>query len=95
MLVDVWLLVVGLSVCLLLVACYVVDMWLFGVVVVLFGCVCGIGDVFGMYCVLVGVWYECMVGWLSVWYVWCDGCCLVVLVVVCCGCWCCCWCYWC
>ena len=34
MLVDCWCMVVGLSVCLLLVACCCVDMWLFGVVMV-------------------------------------------------------------
>ena len=66
MLVDCLLLVVDVSVCLLLVVIYCVELWLFGVVVVLFGCVGGIGDVFGLYLLLVGVWYECMVGWLVV-----------------------------
>ena len=66
MLVDVWLLVVDVSVCLLLMVIYCVVLWLFGVVVVLFGCVGGIGDVFGLYLLLTGRWYECMVGWLVV-----------------------------
>ena len=64
MLVDCLLLVVDVSVCLLLVVIYCVVLWLFGVVVVLFGCVGGIGDVLGLSLLLVGVWYECMVGWL-------------------------------
>ena len=42
MLVDCLLLVVDVSVCLLLVVIYCVVLWLFG-------CVGGIGDVFGMY----------------------------------------------
>ena len=65
-LIDCWLLVVDVSVCLLLVLCCCVVVWLFGCVVVLFGCVGGIGDLFGWYCWLVDVWYECMVGWLMV-----------------------------
>ena len=49
MLVDCLLLVVDVSVCLLLMVISCVVLWLFGRVVVLFGCVGGIGDVFGMY----------------------------------------------
>ena len=43
-LIDCWLLVVDVSVCLLLMLCCCVVVWLFGCVVVLFGCVGGIGD---------------------------------------------------
>ena len=92
MLVDVWLLVVDVSVCLLLMVIYCVVLWLFGVVVVLFGCVGGIGDVFGLYLLLdVGICYGCC-GWLVV-CCWLGGCWLLVVcsavVGACSGCLCC------
>ena len=73
----VWCMVVGLSVCLLLVASCCVVMWLFGVDVVLFGCVCGIGGEFGMYCVFVGM---VEVGWVMDCWMYADNNRLIALV---------------
>ena len=56
---------------------FVVVMWLFGVDVVLFGCVCGIGGEFGMYCVFVGM---VEVGWVMDCWMYADNNRLIALV---------------